>query len=57
MEANAMAGETSKGSTGRMGEAGAGPVPPSGGDPQFARADGDAPVRACIAAIPGRRGP
>ena len=45
-----MAGNTSKKSTKR---ASAKPVLLSGGNPQIAKADGDAPVQAYIAAMPG----
>ena len=53
-----MAGRTSGKSTRVAGEAGAGrakakPVLLSGGNPQIAKADGDAPVQAYIAAMPG----
>ena len=50
-----MAGETSIRSTRREEGAGAGPVLLSVGDPQISRTDGPAPVRACVAAMPGRR--
>ena len=55
---NAMAGKTSKKSTmvakeGVAKRAGAKPVLLAGGNPQIAKADGDAPVQAYIAAMPG----
>ena len=51
---NAMAGKTSSKSTKTAAEqAGAKPVLLSGGNPQIAKADGDAPVQAYIAAMPG----
>ena len=49
-----MAGKTSRKSTKAVAEtAGAKPVLLSGGNPQIAKADGDAPVQAYIAAMPG----
>ena len=53
-----MAGKTSRRSTKVAGKAaaeraGAKPVLLSGGNPQIAKADGDAPVQAYIAAMPG----
>ncbi len=53
-----MAGRTSRKSTKAAGKpvaapAGAGPVLLAGGNPQIAKADGDAPVQAYIAAMPG----
>jgi len=53
-----VAGETSKKSSRAGQQAGAGragdePVLLAGGNPQIAKADGDAPVQAYIAAIPG----
>ena len=55
---NAMAGQTSRKSTTVAKKAvangdGAKPVLLSGGNPQIAKADGDAPVQAYIAAMPG----
>ena len=46
-----MAGKTQKKAT-----QAAGPVLLSGGNPQIAKADGDAPVQAYIAAMPGWKG-
>ena len=49
-----MAGKTSRKSTKAVAEGdGAKPVLLSGGNPQIAKADGDAPVQAYIAAMPG----
>ena len=53
-----MAGKTTRKSTKTAGKAvagraGAKPVLLSGGNPQIAKADGDAPVQAYIAAMPG----
>ena len=48
-----MATNTSKKSTKVAKKAGAKPVLLSGGNPQIAKADGDAPVQAYIAAMPG----
>ena len=52
-----MAGKTSKKTTTKSGKAAekaaANPVLLSGGNPQIAKADGDAPVQAYIAAMPG----
>ena len=48
-----MARKTSKQSTQVAKQAGAKPVLLSGGNPQIAKADGDAPVQAYIAAMPG----
>ena len=48
-----MAGNTSKKSTKVAKKASAKPVLLSGGNPQIAKADGDAPVQAYIAAMPG----
>ena len=48
-----MASKTSKKSTQVATQAGAKPVLLSGGNPQIAKADGDAPVQAYIAAMPG----
>ena len=48
-----MARKTSKQSTQVAKQAGKKPVLLSGGNPQIAKADGDAPVQAYIAAMPG----
>ena len=48
-----MAGKTSKKSTKVAKKAASKPVLLSGGNPQIAKADGDAPVQAYIAAMPG----
>ena len=48
-----MAGETPRKSTKAAKGDGAKPVLLSGGNPQIAKADGDAPVQAYIAAMPG----
>ena len=48
-----MAGKTSKKPTKVVKKAGAKPALLSGGNPQIAKADGDAPVQAYIAAMPG----
>ncbi len=48
-----MAGNTPRKSTKGAEEAGSKPVLLSGGNPQIAKGDGDAPVQAYIAAMPG----
>ena len=48
-----MADRKSRRSTQVTAEPGTGPVLLSGGNPQIAKADGDAPVQAYIAAMPG----
>jgi len=50
---DAMAGKTSAKSAKAAKKAGAKPVLLSGGNPQIAKGDGDAPVQAYIAAMPG----
>ena len=50
---NAMAGKTPRKSTKVAKKASSKPVLLSGGNPQIAKADGDAPVQAYIAAMPG----
>lgn len=51
-----MAGKTSKRSAKAAKKAAAKPVLLAGGNPQIAKADGDAPVQAYIAAMPGWKG-